>query len=56
MWIVSVIFSFCLGVLAGYQLPIWLDAWRTYRCRKAFRLNLLEQYTPAAEQQRRSDS
>lgn len=50
MWIVSVVFFFCLGLLAGYQLPLWLSAWRAWRRRRAFRLTVLRQYTPADEQ------
>jgi len=47
MWIVSIAFSFCLGILVGYQLPVWLEAWRAYRRRKTFRLTVLQQYAPA---------
>lgn len=54
MLIVSIVFSFCLGMLAGYQLPVWLEAWRSYRRRKAFRLTVLEQYTPHSEQRGKS--
>lgn len=49
MWIVSVAFAFCLGILTGYQLPSWLAAWRAYRYRKTFKLSVLKQYTPTAE-------
>lgn len=60
MWIVSIAFSFCLGILAGYQLPVWLAAWRAWRRRKTFRLAVLQQYKPAAElqagQQNKSDT
>lgn len=48
MWIVSVALAFCLGILTGYQLPSWLDAWRAYRYRKTFKLNVLKQYTPVS--------
>lgn len=51
MWIVSAVFFFCLGLLAGYQLPVWLAAWRAWRRRRGFRLTVLRQYKPAAEQQ-----
>lgn len=56
MWIATVVLSFCMGVLAGYQLPLWLDAWSAYRRRKAFRLIVLQQYTTANEQQARQQS
>lgn len=51
MWIVTVVFAFCLGILTGFQLPSWLAAWRAYRYRKMFKLNVLRKYTPTAEQQ-----
>ncbi|BBI99546.1 hypothetical protein FGKAn22_12390 [Ferrigenium kumadai] len=56
MLVVSIIFSFCLGMLAGYQLPVWLEAWRTYRRHKTFRLTVLEQYMPQSGQQGKSGS
>ncbi len=56
MWIVSIAFSFCLGILAGYQLPVWLDAWRAYRRRKTFRLTVLQQYAPQAGKQDKSNT
>lgn len=59
MWIVSIALSFSLGILAGYQLPVWLAAWRAWRRRKTFRLSVLQQYDPAeleAGQQGKSDT
>ncbi len=56
MLIASIVFSFCLGMLAGYQLPVWLEAWRSYRRRQAFHLTVLEQYTPQSKQRGKSGS
>lgn len=56
MWIVSLVFSFCLGLLAGYQLPLWISAWRTWRRRRNFRLTVLRQYKPESGQQEQSHS
>jgi len=47
MWIVIIVFAFSLGVLAGYQLPIWLTAWHAYRRRKTFKIKALKQYVPS---------
>ena len=44
MWFIAVAIAFCAGILAGYQLPGWIDAWRAYRRRKTFRLSVLQQY------------
>lgn len=51
MWIALIAVSFCLGLLAGYQLPVWLSAWRSWRHRKTFRLTVLKQYHPATGQE-----
>jgi len=46
MWVTIIVFAFSLGLLAGYQLPIWLAAWHAYRHRKNFQMVYLKQYIP----------
>ncbi|MFZ5503476.1 MAG: hypothetical protein ACOY3V_08135 [Pseudomonadota bacterium] len=42
-------FSFCLGLLMGYQLPVFLAWWRAYRRRRAYKLSVLRPYVPGQE-------
>lgn len=56
MWIFTVVLSFASGVLACSQLPAWLATWRAYRRHKTFKLTVLRQYKPEAEQQSESRS
>jgi hypothetical protein len=46
MTILIAFFSFLLGLLAGYQLPILLAWWREYHYRKTFELSALRPYHP----------
>jgi len=56
MWTVTAVFSFAAGVLVCSQLPAWLATWRAYRRHKTFKLTVLRQYKPEAEQQSESRS
>jgi len=50
MWILGAILFFCLGVLVGFQFPIWLDAWRKYQHQRTFKLTILQQFAPKIAQ------
>ncbi len=49
MTIIIAVFSLCLGLLIGYQLPVFLAWWRDYRYRKTFKLSLLRPFHPGQQ-------